>query len=486
LNAIEMALIDFARPASSTLGGFDTERSSMFWTLQAVSGYNLADVLISHLYRLHLDLVREDQLYHDVTLGMDAGASLTEQDGQGLWLGEAQRQLLHYTVAEIGVSITILQGLTLCTAAAKRIMQRKSSVELLLQIVLADYCLRLLPPVVAPAAASAGESHADHQVSLSLPSGFALDLLMCVLVDNRLAQERFAEMGGLQQIVQLSHKCADSVTQPLRLAETPSSLQAHEFGSRTLAYKQTDLLCLEFRYFWVQLLRAEGSAGGRTPPGAGREGGMTSRAKSSHGGAGVPPACVTPKGVRAAGGSASGGRGVADAGETPKGTMVGPGGGEVTPLRRLRQSVSVAELRRAGADGPPPQRHTLGGEPGAGRRCGSPLKAPAGVTGVRRLRAAHADAENMDPFRSRASTDARALKTRRSLRSLVHTDPALAPSPSVPVLSTPNPFANTPPASARIPPSPAVRRAQLARARSLSPTKLAHSPLLPPPRPGIA
>lgn len=278
LNEIEKALVRLTDPAR-TVGIVGLDQAPAFWTLQASAGFSLAEVLLAHVYRLHLELERfneQEKATHreqraPSSAWLPSGAEQQLPDEHSM--SEAQRQRIHSTVSEMCIAITLLQGLTLCSKASKRILQRKSSLELLLHIVLSDYCTQLLPPILCPTAATASASASTLTPStpsfapstptdapLSLPSGFSLDLLMCILVDNPLAHERFAEMGGIHQIVQLSHKCADTVTTPTSTpthSQGPSWAQVHARSSHIVALKQTDLLCLEFRYFWSQVLQSQ-------------------------------------------------------------------------------------------------------------------------------------------------------------------------------------------------------------------------------------
>ncbi|TKY89642.1 hypothetical protein EX895_001427 [Sporisorium graminicola] len=313
LNDIEKMLVTVSDPSRRTMATFlpsVNQTTAMFWALQATAGYSLAEVLLAHVYRLHLDLERENEVCKASEVSMPSGSSCsldshsTNLQGLGLEpavcspklhpnashaMSDVQRQRVHLIVSEICIAITILQGLTLCSKASKRITQRKSALELLLQIALAEYCTSLLPPILCPTPASAALTPTSpsfalphspstptnsssfssspskkpapegaNDAPLSLPSGFALDLLMCILVDSDVAQERFSDMGGIHQIVQLSHKCADTVTTPASTpttATSPSFAQAVARSSHVTALKQTDLLCLEFRYFWSQLLQ---------------------------------------------------------------------------------------------------------------------------------------------------------------------------------------------------------------------------------------
>ncbi|GAC74917.1 hypothetical protein PANT_13c00061 [Moesziomyces antarcticus T-34] len=313
LNDIERLLVNLTDPSSRSSALVGLDHAATFWSLQATAGFSLAEALMALVYRLHLDLHREHELQatHASSSLYAATDAARPLDGLGIQMSkahnkqakmsvrsmsEAQHQRLHATVSELCIAITILQGLTLCSTASKRIMRRKSSLELLLQIVLADYCTQLLPPVLMPAsqaltptspsfslpptpstpASSSSSSPSKSSVTasssadsvaeapLSLPSGFALDLLMCVLVDSQEAQDRFAEMGGIHQIVQLSHKCADTVTTPVSTPVTATSPSLRDVAATSaarsghiVALKQTDLLCLEFRYFWSQLLNSE-------------------------------------------------------------------------------------------------------------------------------------------------------------------------------------------------------------------------------------
>ncbi|SPO28424.1 related to Don3 interacting protein [Ustilago trichophora] len=290
LNDIEKTLVKITS-AGRTIGLPGLDQASTFWALQAAAGFSLAEVLLAHVYRLHLELERECESNKTLSEA-ESGSShtLDSVNVQGLGLGVSsptyrisssavsgtQGQRIHTNVSEICIAITILQGLTLCSKPSKRITSRKSALELLLAIILADYCTQLLPPILCPSPptpTSPAFPLAPHSPStpntsspskkpsessdapLSLPSGFALDLLMCILVDSRRAQDRFSDMGGIHQIVQLSHKCADMVTTP---ASTPTSANFAEStgkSSHIVALKQTDLLCLEFRYFWSQILQ---------------------------------------------------------------------------------------------------------------------------------------------------------------------------------------------------------------------------------------
>ncbi|PWY96921.1 hypothetical protein BCV70DRAFT_101874 [Testicularia cyperi] len=309
LNTIEKSLVSYAGPTRSSSsrmrstvpsGLIGLDPAATFWALQGVAGYNLAEVLLSLIFRLHLDLIREDQSLRAATTAASSGTRKTSSSqsstsqygttggsnaglGLGLDLGSPrsssmepslspqQRQRLQQTVTETCIAITILQGLTLCNSATSRIMQRKSSLELLLSVVLGEYCIGVLPPLLvqqcsAPNTPTTPTFDPATDPALSLPSGFALDLLMCVLVDNQTARDRFEDMGGIQQIVQLSHKCADSVT------NAPSSSTSHHVMTNQhsreviMALKQTDLLCLEFRYFWSQLLKATAANGPASDP----------------------------------------------------------------------------------------------------------------------------------------------------------------------------------------------------------------------------
>uniref|UniRef100_V5ENT7 Uncharacterized protein n=1 Tax=Kalmanozyma brasiliensis (strain GHG001) TaxID=1365824 RepID=V5ENT7_KALBG len=224
LNDIEKTLVTVTDPSRSATACFlppVDQSTAMFWALQATAGYSLAEVLLAYVYRLHLDLERENEL-------CTASQASSTPTGSSHTVSDVQRQRVHLTVTELCMSITILQGLTLCSKISKGITQRKSSLELLLAITLSDYCTQLLPPILSPSSPTsssftalpdspptptAPSSSKDHpsESPLSLPSGFALDLLMCILVDSPLAQDRFADMGGIHQIVQLSHKCADTL-----------------------------------------------------------------------------------------------------------------------------------------------------------------------------------------------------------------------------------------------------------------------------------
>ncbi|KAJ9474194.1 hypothetical protein PHBOTO_004252 [Pseudozyma hubeiensis] len=350
LNEIEKTLVAVTDPARSATADFlppVNQTASVFWALQATAGYSLAEVLLAHVYRLHLDLERENELNQvsqepttSASISRDLSTSSSKLQGLGLGVAspsqthgrasphampEVQRQRVHSTVSEICIAITILQGLTLCSKATRRITQRKSALELLLQIVLADYCTQLLPPILSPSSlsptnasfalphspatpTSISSSSSSSTYSspskppsmetttdapLSLPSGFALDLLMCILVDSDVAQERFSDMGGIHQIVQLSHKCADTVTTPASTpvtATSPSFAQAVARSSHITALKQTDLLCLEFRYFWSQLLHQADPASRRSSLQ-----GVTSAATSFYSVAEEPAESATPK-----------------------------------------------------------------------------------------------------------------------------------------------------------------------------------------------
>ncbi|KAJ1024970.1 hypothetical protein NDA18_004256 [Ustilago nuda] len=266
LNDIEKTLVKVTDSSARAGGLVGLDHSATFWALQATAGYNLAEVLLGHVYRLHLELERADEANK---APLSNGSSSQQQTCA---TSEAQQLRIRSTTSEICIAITILQGLTLCSRATQRISSRKSCLELLLQIVLADYCTQLLPPILIPAATSTTRpatpnSSTAAEAPLPLPSGFALDLLMCILVNSQVAQERFTDMGGIHQIVQLSHKCADTVTTP---ASTPASTPTKSsFGdvagraSYVTALKQTDLLCLEFRYFWSQVLNSHASSGRR-------------------------------------------------------------------------------------------------------------------------------------------------------------------------------------------------------------------------------
>ncbi len=114
-----------------------------------MAGFSLAEALLSHVYRLHLELERECEQHQvsQTTSPLEQASGSSTSNG----LSDAQRQRINSTVSEICIAITILQGLTLCSRPSKRITQRKSSLELLLQIVLSDYCTQLLPPILVPA-----------------------------------------------------------------------------------------------------------------------------------------------------------------------------------------------------------------------------------------------------------------------------------------------------------------------------------------------
>jgi len=129
LNQIDKTLVQLtAAGRETTLLGL--EQKATFWALQAAAGFSLAQVLLSHVFRLHQELQRENE------------SSLHQN------LSEAQKQRVHHTISEMCISITILQGLTLLSPPSRRITQRKSSLELLLQVVLSDYCTQLLPPLL--------------------------------------------------------------------------------------------------------------------------------------------------------------------------------------------------------------------------------------------------------------------------------------------------------------------------------------------------
>ena len=140
--------------------------------------------------------------------------------------------------AEACTVLTLLQGLALSHAPSKRICIRKAWIELLLAIVLAHYSTSA---AVAAATAAAGTT---------LPSLFALDMLMCILVDSPHAQATFQHIGGLQQIVHLSHRCAEAVANGAQ----PNPLD-RDRGPLLRALKQTDIHCLEFRFFYAQITR---------------------------------------------------------------------------------------------------------------------------------------------------------------------------------------------------------------------------------------
>ncbi|SNX85740.1 related to Don3 interacting protein [Melanopsichium pennsylvanicum] len=272
LNDIEKTLVKItATESGMKLVGLN--QTSTFWALQAAAGFNLTQVLLAHVYRMHLELERENESIRSSIMAASGCASI---------ITESLRQRVHLSVSEVCISIAILQGLTLCSGSNKRIASRKSSLELLLCIVLADYCTQLLPCILCPASPLTPTSPAfpgaptcpatptittassprkpkpnPTDAPLSLPSGFALDLLMCILVDSPTAQERFSDMGGIHQIVQLSHKCADTVTTPTSTPTLTDLTQAAARSSHITALKQTDLLCLEFRYFWSQVLDSE-------------------------------------------------------------------------------------------------------------------------------------------------------------------------------------------------------------------------------------
>ncbi|SPC62998.1 related to Don3 interacting protein [Ustilago sp. UG-2017b] len=264
LNDIEKTLVKITDSSARAGGLVGLDHSATFWALQATAGYNLAEVLLGHVYRLHLELERADEANN---APLSNGSSSQQQTSA---TSEAQQLRIRSTTSEICIAITILQGLTLCSRATQRISSRKSCLELLLQIVLADYCTQLLPPILIPAATpttrpATPNSSTAAEAPLPLPSGFALDLLMCILVNSGVAQERFTDMGGIHQIVQLSHKCADTVTTPASIpASTPTKSSFGDVGRRAsyvTALKQTDLLCLEFRYFWSQVLNSHASSG---------------------------------------------------------------------------------------------------------------------------------------------------------------------------------------------------------------------------------
>ncbi|SPO29450.1 related to Don3 interacting protein [Ustilago trichophora] len=295
LNDIEKTLVKITS-AGRTIGLPGWDQASTFWALQAAAGFSLAEVLLAHVYRLHLELERECELNKTSSEASSSSShTLDSAKVQGLGLGissptypvssntmsDTQRQRIHTNVSEICIAITILQGLALCSKSSKRITSRKSALELLLAIVLADYCTQLLPPILCPTpltptspafplsphspstpntSSPSKKPTEGNDAPLSLPSGFALDLLMCILVDSPRAQERFSDMGGIHQIVELSHKCADTVTTP---ASTPTSANFAEStgkSSHIVALKQTDLLCLEFRYFWSQVLQGQAAS----------------------------------------------------------------------------------------------------------------------------------------------------------------------------------------------------------------------------------
>lgn len=445
LNDIEKTLVAVTDPSSSATASFlppVNQTAAVFWALQATAGYSLAEVLLAHVYRLHRDLEHENEVCQAYELSITRSARSHSVDAQrhssskvhGLELEadvlsphaghtsphtmpEMQRQRVHSAVSEICIAITILQGLTLCSKATKRITQRKSALELLLQIVLADYCTQLLPPILSPStlpstsptfdlshspatptsktssspstlASKKPSSESTDDAPLSLPSGFALDLLMCILVDSNMAQERFTDMGGIHHIVQLSHKCADAVTTPASTpvaASSPSFAQAVARSSHITALKQTDLLCLEFRYFWSQLLQ-QGEAVSRRSSLQG----VSLSTTSSHDAAQGPAESTTPRASprkrvsRADLRQQQRAQEQKDAsGETPKATsrrsIVAPTTARATSEeapcrhsssriesasasgspRKLRHSASVAELRKkprslSKSDSPPP------------------------------------------------------------------------------------------------------------------------------------
>lgn len=404
LNQIEKTLVKITTsPGTSVLPGLD--QSTSFWTLQTTAGFSLAEVLLAHVYRLHLDLERLNEAYgvQEVSqssrvrdsetsrvqgLGLDLPPSEYTSSGKRS-ITDVQRQRIHSAVSEICIAITILQGLTLCSKSSKRITCRKSSLELLLAIVLSDYCTKLLPPILFPStpatstltptspgfplpqspstpttSGSSRKSETDD-APLSLPSGFALDLLMCVLVDNEVAQERFSDMGGIHQIVQLSHKCADTVTTPASTptsANSPTWIEAATRSSYVTALKQTDLLCLEFRYFWSQMLQGDANESRRASLEGVDEGPTTPKAsprkRASRSNLGrqqeekdtpKPPGrrVGAPIKARATSEEAPCSRTsiASSTAAAPASPSVAASGGEGSP-RKLRHSRSVAELRK--------------------------------------------------------------------------------------------------------------------------------------------
>lgn len=583
LNDIERTLVKITDPTTNAGGLVGLDQSTTFWALQATAGYSLAEVLLGHVYRLHLELERAQE----TNATSESSGSSSKQ--QAFAMSEVQQNRIRSTTSEICIAITILQGLTLCSRATQRITSRKASLELLLQIVLADYCTQLLPPILIPATPNSPpvtpNTTSVTDAPLPLPSGFALDLLMCILVDSGAARERFTDMGGIHQIVQLSHKCADTVTTP---ASTPTKGSFAEAGmvlggrgSYVTALKQTDLLCLEFRYFWSQVLDSESGRRGSeelptaaskpveesTTPKASPRKRASKRDLREEGSGGAE----TPKAARTGRRLASPTKGVRatseEAPSRPAVSQQAEGGGSP---RKLRYSTSVAELRskpRSSEMAPPPVPSlpaTFSQDPLASRRhqarpntSGSTSTASSQRTEQRAVRRSTVSEVNPTPstaelgnkyaarpgmssrdrpripsplkprtpaqeaaeaelrHRKKQEATQQAIPYRRLRSSTASTPFALPPFSSEQRMSrlerdveNQNPFlaigmvekrspvetpvtptseeyggaltaspsrANMGQGRAMVPPSPAVRRAQMARARSLSPTKLSLS-----------
>ncbi|KAN0061402.1 hypothetical protein ACQY0O_006249 [Thecaphora frezii] len=231
----------FCQPSAThplpLLEHIDPATHSAFWQLQSLAGYNLAETLLHHLARLHILLQQELALFQ-LAQGLRTASGSTYP--------ETEKQRVQGLAAEACTALTLLQGLSLSNQATKRICQRKSWMELFLSVALSDYSTDLLPSMQSVSGTTLDAADSP----LSLPSVFALEMLMCILVDSKPVQDTFNEIGGLQQIVQLSHRCGEAVSAALG---SGPSLKHHMSKSQLEALKQTDLHCLEFRYFVGQL-----------------------------------------------------------------------------------------------------------------------------------------------------------------------------------------------------------------------------------------
>ncbi|EPQ31633.1 uncharacterized protein PFL1_00966 [Pseudozyma flocculosa PF-1] len=233
--------------------GADSVVAEAFWSLQNNAGFNIAECLLHLLARLHILLQQELALYQ-LSQGLRTTSAATYSD--------TESKRVRSLVDEACTALTVLQGLTLSHSNTKRICERKCWLELLLSITLSDYSTDLLPSMLSSPSSSAsppiGATVTPSTSSaplVSLPSVFALEMLMCILVESKQAQTTFSEIGGLQQIVELSHRCGDAVSSALGAGQ--GSSKPHLSPFQLDALKQTDLHCLEFRYFVSQLQRGK-------------------------------------------------------------------------------------------------------------------------------------------------------------------------------------------------------------------------------------
>lgn len=122
--------------------------------------------------------------------------------------------------AQLSLSLSLIQGVTLNHSASKIYLGRKYALEVLIDLLLVSR--HLSPPSAITPTSSSSRSATSGPPPLS---SLVLDTLLCILVDSPIALRAFEESNGVQAVVKI-----------LKRAGTP---------------REVRMKCLEFLYFYL-------------------------------------------------------------------------------------------------------------------------------------------------------------------------------------------------------------------------------------------